>query len=160
MRDTYHLHWGQDEIKSQEQIIENLIKPNLSLRQVFIQQFISTSQSKYGSHGKPNHIIIQICLPDGASKVHSYIPSVIRHCHCRWPSQLHIIRDLAPVHWELKASSSCGTIRRWGAHTPLTMMYFREIANTSQGSRSGGIILWVDKSSTYWREHIIGPSPQ
>ena len=132
----------------------------MSLRQVFIQHFLSNSQSKYVANRKSNHLNLWGRWPDGDNKPHLSIPSGrIHHYRC-WHSWLLRRWDLAPGHRELQAHSSCVTIRRWGDHTPVTVPYCSKISNLSQCSCSGDILLWVDKSSTYFMEHRMGTSPQ
>ena len=123
----------------------------MSLRQVFIKQLLSTSQSKDGAYRKPDHLILQIWQSDGTSQPHLYITSGIRHHHCWRTLLLHWRRDLESSHWGLQAPSQCGTRRRWGSHTSGTIPNCSEIANASKGNHSGNILLWLNKSYTYFR---------
>ena len=132
----------------------------MALRQVFIQHFLSNSQSKYVANRKSNHLTLWGKWPDEDNGPHLSIPSGRSHHHHCWHSWLLRRWDMAPGHRELQAYSSCGTIRRWGDHTPVTIPYCSEVFHLFQFRCSGDILLWVDKSSTYFMEHRMGPLPQ
>ena len=131
----------------------------MSLRQVYIKISIYFQILRWFSQETISPLSSKMAL-DEDSKPHQDIPSGILYYHWWRHRWLHWRGDLAPSHQELKESSPFGTSRKWGDHTPGSISYCRKISNATQDNHSGNLILWMDKSSTYYTEHWMRPLHQ